>query len=88
MQFCRASECLAYLAKRIQVCQPHPNHSEQNFVCNDALVILVLSGLPTFGMRGWKSANKKAAGITDVREVMASPKKDRALEIAISQCES
>lgn len=51
-------------------------------------MILVLSGLPTFGMPGWKSANKKAAGITDVREVMASPKKDRALEIAISQCES
>lgn len=25
---------------------------------------------------GWRSANKKAAGITDVREVMASPKKD------------
>ena len=41
--------------------------------------------LPTFGMQGWKSANKKAAGITDVREVMASPKKDRAL-VAISQC--
>ena len=37
-------------------------------------------------MPGWKSANKKAAGITDVREVMASPKKDRA--VAISQLDS
>lgn len=25
----------------------------------------------------WRSANKKAAGITDVREVMAAPKKDK-----------